>query len=54
VGIDEDSGISFPDLEKIAYAYGLPFFRVASEADIKKALNAMEGQRSAPDRGSGG
>jgi len=42
VGIDEDSGISFPDLEKIAYAYGLPFFRVASEADIKKALNAME------------
>ena len=27
-GVDKNSGVSFPDTEKIAYAYGFPFMRV--------------------------
>jgi acetolactate synthase-1/2/3 large subunit len=27
-GVDKDSGVSFPDAEKIAYAYGFPFMRI--------------------------
>lgn len=41
-GIDKKTGISFPSLEKIAVAYGIPYFSSASkktlDADIKKTL----------------
>ncbi len=33
-GVSEDSGISFPDAEKIAFAYGLPYVRID---DLEKA-----------------
>ncbi len=43
VGVCPESGIGFPDFEKIAYAYGLPFARTDNhdtmEAAIQKTLN---------------
>ena len=43
IGTDSESGISFPDLEKIATAYGLPFVKIKPDDDItakiKKVLN---------------
>lgn len=44
IGIGEESGdLSFPELERIAYAYRIPYARVASirsiSADIQKALS---------------
>ncbi len=43
VGIGDGSGLSFPDLEKIAYAYGIPFVRIDDlndvDAGIDKFLN---------------
>jgi acetolactate synthase-1/2/3 large subunit len=38
VGCTPDSGVSFPDAEKIAYAYGIPFVRCSSHADLKTAI----------------
>lgn len=42
-GIDPKSGISFPNLSKIAYAYNIPFIKSVSEKnlknDIKRALD---------------
>lgn len=41
VGVCRDNGVSFPDLEKIAFAYGIPFLRVVSEQDIKENILTM-------------
>lgn len=38
VGVCEGNGLSFPDAEKIAYAYGLKFVRVSSVEDIQEKL----------------
>lgn len=35
VGVGVGSGLSFPDAEKIAYAYGIPFVRIESIQDMK-------------------
>lgn len=37
-GTDPSSGISFPDAEKIAYAYGIPFKRISTLKDLTKNL----------------
>ena len=43
IGVDSDSGISFPDVEKIAYAYGIKFLRVNHLHDMdEKILEAIE------------
>lgn len=42
VGVCDGNGVSFPDMEKIAWAYGLPYIRVTKIEDIEKLLNAME------------
>lgn len=42
VGVCDGNGVSFPDMEKIAWAYGLPYIKVTKIEDIKKLLNAME------------
>lgn len=44
VGIGQDSGdLSFPDMEKLAYAYGYPYLKAKTNSEledtIKKALN---------------
>lgn len=45
-GVCDGTGISFPDAEKLAYAYGIPFVRITdvnkAEEQVKEVLN-MEG-----------
>ncbi len=38
VGCDENSGISFPDLSKIASAYGFPYFRIDSHQGLDQQV----------------
>lgn len=39
VGVSDGNGISFPDLERIAYAYGIPYTKVTLERDIIDVVN---------------
>lgn len=46
VGVCADNGISFPDMEKLAYAYGIVYRRVDTAEGLRKKLEeilAMEG-----------
>lgn len=38
VGVSQSNGISFPDLEKLSYAYGIPYVRIASVDDCGSKL----------------
>ena len=38
VGVEGASGVSFPDLEKLSYAYGIPYVKVASVDDCRNRL----------------
>jgi acetolactate synthase-1/2/3 large subunit len=38
IGESKESGVSFPDLEKIAYAYGIKFFRVCENSKMEDVL----------------
>ncbi len=43
VGSNEQSGVFMPDLEKIAYAYDIPYVKIEKEDDIRPAVKeAME------------
>lgn len=42
VGVCDGNGVSFPDMEKIAWAYGLSYIKVTKIEDVEKLLNAME------------
>ena len=39
VGISSDNGVSFPDLSKLAPAYGIPYFRISSQSEIDGVLD---------------
>lgn len=41
VGVSSDNGISFPDIEKIAYAYNLPFYRIESINNISEEIDKV-------------
>lgn len=41
IGTDSTSGVSFPDLEKIAGAYGIEYFRINTIHDIETQLPAV-------------
>ena len=41
VGVSPDSGISFPSLEKLAYAYDIPYLRIDSISSAKEAMTKM-------------
>ena len=41
VGVSGDSGVSFPDMEKIAHAYGVPYVRVDDVRLAKEQLQAF-------------
>lgn len=41
VGCTEDSGVSMPSLERIALAYGLPFYRIESDGAIDDTVRAV-------------
>ena len=42
VGVCDGNGLSFPQAERLAYAYGIPFVRVACESDVQKLLQKMK------------
>ncbi len=46
VGVCGDNGVSFPDFEKLAYAYGIPYIQISTLEDCKtkleEALNREE------------
>ena len=39
IGIDSESGVGFPNFEKLADAFGLKYFRIDSEAEADETLN---------------
>lgn len=41
VGVCDGNGLSFPDAEKIAYAYGIPFMRIDRLDGIQEKLNKV-------------
>jgi acetolactate synthase-1/2/3 large subunit len=41
VGVGPESGLGFPEFEKIAYAYGLPYIRCERHADLKQSIADM-------------
>jgi len=41
IGIDKQSGVSFPDLEKVSNAYGIPFMRISSIVDLDEKLDQL-------------
>lgn len=44
VGCDSQSGVSFPDMERIAYAYGIPFVRCHNHNELDNCIaQTMEG-----------
>jgi acetolactate synthase-1/2/3 large subunit len=40
-GVDNESGVSFPDFNKIAYAYGFAYHRIVAEKDIENIVSAV-------------
>ncbi|MDI6742990.1 MAG: thiamine pyrophosphate-binding protein, partial [Smithella sp.] len=41
VGVNAESGVSFPDAEKIAHAYGLTYAKIGNNASIKPVLDKV-------------
>ncbi len=41
IGVDKNSGISMPDIEKIAFSYGIKFERIAENKEIKDKLTQV-------------
>jgi acetolactate synthase I/II/III large subunit len=41
LGTDKSSGVSFPSLEKIAYAYGIKYFRINNTQEIDEVLEKV-------------
>ena len=41
IGTDKDHDVSFPDLEKIAYAYGIQFFRIGSSSEVESGIQKV-------------
>lgn len=44
VGVCDGTGLSFPEAERLAYAYQIPFVKVTKQEDIALLLEAMEGE----------
>jgi acetolactate synthase I/II/III large subunit len=41
IGTDPTSGVSFPEVEKIAYAYNLPFVKINNVFELRKKLSEI-------------
>ena len=41
VGVCDGNGLSFPEAERLAYAYGIPFVKVVCENDVQVLLDKM-------------
>ena len=44
VGVCDGTGLSFPEAERLAYAYQVPFVKVSKQDDIKMLIEAMESE----------
>lgn len=42
VGVSDGTGLSFPDMEKIAWAYGIPYMKITLEEQIPEMIDFME------------
>ena len=42
VGVSVGTGLSFPDMEKIVWAYGIPYIKITTQEQIQVMLNFME------------
>ncbi len=42
VGCGEESGLSFPDMEKIAFAYGIPFRRISQHGELGQIADVLK------------
>ena len=42
VGVCDGNGLSFPQAERLAYAYDIPFMRVSCESDVQRLLEKMK------------
>ena len=42
VGVCDGTGLSFPEAERLAWAYQIPFIKVTKQEDIIKLIDAME------------
>ncbi len=40
-GTDKNSGLSFPEIEKIAYAYNIPYYKLATSEDLDNKLEKI-------------
>lgn len=40
VGFDPESGVSFPSMERVAYAYGIPYFRCAGHDQLESCISS--------------
>ena len=38
IGVDQDSGVSLPDIKKIAEAYGLKYFKIETTKDLESGI----------------
>ncbi len=45
VGCGEESGLSFPEMEKIAYAYGIPFSKIKNHSELLDTLPTILSKR---------
>jgi acetolactate synthase I/II/III large subunit len=41
IGTDPTSGVSFPEVEKIAYAYDLPYFKINNVSELRNKLSEI-------------
>jgi acetolactate synthase-1/2/3 large subunit len=41
IGEGQTSGVSFPDTEKISYAYDIPYYRITNIRELSKKINAV-------------
>lgn len=44
VGCGEESGLSFPDMEKIAFAYGVPFRRIKQHSELSQIADVLNAE----------
>ncbi|MDE6597575.1 MAG: thiamine pyrophosphate-binding protein, partial [Clostridia bacterium] len=47
IGIDESSGLGFPDFDKLADAFGLKYFKVSSPKNYNKEIKSALGYEGA-------
>lgn len=42
IGVCDGTGLSFPNMERVSWAYGIPYKKVTNIEDIKNLINEME------------